>query len=102
MSRALGPVEQEIMDFLDERVFAPILYSPSASDRLKQGCRLTINRMRQRDADEMVQYFWSAIVGTERSISFSAQMRREGFDRFEEVLEEFRTWFERPSALGRR
>ena len=102
MSLELGPEEQEIMDFLSERVFDPILCSPNASERLKQGCRLTINRMKQRDADGMVHYFWSAIVGTERSISFATQMRREGFDRFEEVLEDFRNRFERPRALDRR
>lgn len=27
----------------------------------------------------MVQYYWSAIVGTERSIGFAALMRQEGF-----------------------
>ena len=41
----------------------------------------------------MIQYFWSAIIGTERSVSFSAQMKREGFDRFEELFEEFRKRF---------
>ena len=27
-------------------------------------------RMEQRDASGIVQYFWSAIIGTERSIGF--------------------------------
>lgn len=81
------------MTFLTERVFDPILNSPTASEKLKRGCRLTMARMNQRDAAGMIQYYWSAIIGTERSIGFSAQMKREGFDRFEEVLEEFRLRF---------
>lgn len=41
----------------------------------------------------MIQYYWSVIVGTERSIGFAAKMRAEGFDRFEEAIEEFRVHF---------
>jgi hypothetical protein len=75
------------------RIFDPILQSRNASEKLKQGVRYTIMRMEQRDAEGMIQYYWSAIVGTERSISFAALMREEGFDRFEEALEEFRVRF---------
>lgn len=92
--RALGPKEQEIMDFLYETIFDPILNSPRASERLKQGVRYTIMRLEERDAAGMVQYYWSAIIGTERSISFAAKMRQEGFTRFEEALEEFRRRFD--------
>lgn len=90
----LGKKEQEIMDFLHRRIFDPILQSPEASEKLKQGVRYTIMRMEQRDAGGMVHYYWSAIVGTEKSIGFAALMRQEGFDRFEEALEEFRVRFD--------
>jgi hypothetical protein len=90
----LGPKEKAIMSFLQERIFNPILLSPQASENLKQGVRYTIMRMEQRDAAGMVQYYWSAIIGTERSIGFAARMRQEGFARFEEALEEFRVRFD--------
>jgi hypothetical protein len=90
----IGPKEQEIMNFLHPRVFDPVLRSPRATKELKNGVRLTIVRMKQLDARKMVQYFWSAIKGTERSIGFAERMRREGFRRFEEALEEFRTQFD--------
>lgn len=93
-TRQLGRKEQEIMDFLHQRIFDAILQSSGASEILKQGVRYTIMRMEQRDAEGMIQYYWSAIIGTERSIGFTAQMRREGFDRFEEALEEFRIRFD--------
>ena len=82
------------MGFLHQRIFDTVLQSPSASENLKQGVRLTIMRMEQRDAAGMIQYYWSAIIGTERSIGFAAKMRQEGFDRFEEALEEFRVRFD--------
>ena len=40
------------------------------------------------------QYYWSAIVGTEKSINFARNMKASGFVRFEEVLEEFRNKFD--------
>lgn len=85
--------EQELMDFLRTRVFQPVLDSPNASKELRSGVNITIARMNQRDAAGMVQYFWSAVIGTERSIGFAHRMREEGFARFEEVLEEFRIRF---------
>jgi len=93
MAAQLGRKETEIMNFLHSRIFDPILQSSQASERLKQGVRGTIMRMELRDAAGMVQYYWSAIVGTERSIGFAALMRQEGFLRFEEALEEFRVRF---------
>jgi hypothetical protein len=85
--------EDEILDFLQKRVFDPILTSPTASEKLKQGVRLTITRMRQLNAEKMLQYYWSAISGTDRSINFASQMRSEGFTRFEECVDEFSSRF---------
>ena len=85
--------EDEIMNFLDANVFQAVLTSKVASMELKAGINLTITRLRQRDAAGMRQYFWSAVIGTERSIGFAHKMKDEGFDRFEEVLETFRERF---------
>jgi len=86
--------EKEIMEFLEDRIFAPILTSPKASESLKGGVRITKARLEKLDARGMIQYYWSAIIGTERSIGFAAKMRKEGFSRFEEALEEFRVRFD--------
>ena len=85
--------EDELMQFLHNEVFDPILNSSTASAKLKQGVRLTITRMRQRNATGMIQYYWSAIVGTDRSVEFARNMRSEGFTRFEEVIDAFRDRF---------
>jgi hypothetical protein len=93
MPTQAGSQEREIMDFLHEHVFDPVLNSPQASSELKQGVRLTIIRMEQHRAPKMIQYFWSAVIGTERSVGFAAKMRAEGFSRFEEAIDEFRVRF---------
>ena len=88
--------EQKIMQFLHDRVFGPVMNSPEASADLKAGARLTANRMQQLDAAGLVQYFWSSVIGTERSIDFAAKLKNAGFVRFEEVIDDFRERFSRP------
>ena len=85
--------KQEIMEFLSHNIFDFILNNPKASETLKKGVRYTIMRLNNLDANGMVRYYWSAIVGTERSTEFARQMRSEGFTRFEEVIDEFRDRF---------
>ncbi|MBZ9906136.1 hypothetical protein LB557_09010 [Mesorhizobium sp. BR115XR7A] len=94
MARVHGRKEREILAFLHENVFDPILASPIASDSLRKGIRYTIMRLNERDARGMVQYYWSAIVGTDPSIAFAAKLRQEGFDRFEEAIDQFRVLFD--------
>ena len=89
----LGTKERELMAYLHEHVFDPILTSQAASPSLKAGIRLTITRMEQRDALGMLSYYWAAMKGTDRSIGFAAKMKDEGFNRFEEVIEDFRIRF---------
>ena len=84
--------EVELMTFLHEKVFDPILDSKEASANIKSGVNLTIGRMNKLSAEKMVQYFWSALA-TDNAISFSKKMKAEGLPRFEDVLEEFRDRF---------
>ncbi|MFH2146310.1 MAG: hypothetical protein ABII75_09850 [Candidatus Omnitrophota bacterium] len=86
--------KREIMQFLSDNIFDPILNNPAASETLKKGVRYTIMRLNNLDAFGMVSYYWSAIVGTEKSTEFARQMRAEGFTRFEEVIDEFRDRFD--------
>lgn len=50
-------------------------------------------KLNQRNAQGMVSYFWSAVVGTEKSTKFAKQMKDNGFIRFEEVIDDFRGRF---------
>jgi hypothetical protein len=85
--------EQQIMKFLRENVFNPILRSETASQGLKNGVNNTVRSLRRQNALGMVQYYWSSIVGTDRSTKFARLMKKEGFTRFEEVIDEFREKF---------
>lgn len=85
--------EEEIMEFLHQRVFDPVLQSSNASEKLKIGIRYTIMRLNEHEAQGMVSYFWSAIIGTDRSVKFAKEMKENGFIRFEEVIDDFRSKF---------
>lgn len=84
--------EQEIMDFLHERVFDPILDSKNVPSDIKSGTNLTIGRMNRLNANQMVKYFWSALA-TDNAMAFSKKVKSENLPRFEDVFEEFRDRF---------
>lgn len=67
--------EQELMIFLHDKVFDPILNSKSASKSVKSGVNLTIARMNRLNAEKMVQYYWAAL-STENAIGFSKNYRQ--------------------------
>ena len=85
--------EQEIMKYLHDNVFDPVLVSETASPTLKKGIRLTVVRMGRLGAAGMIHYFWSAVSGTEKSVPFYKRMLDEGFTSFEDKIVEFRERF---------
>jgi hypothetical protein len=90
----MGKKELELLNYLKQKVFNPILTSDSASFKLKQGVRHTVNTMRKLDAKGMLSYYWNSIIGSSKSRSFSKLMKEEGFTRFEEVVDEMRVKFD--------
>jgi len=84
--------EEEVMEFLHQRVFDPILNSKKVPANIKSGVNLTIGRMNKLSAEKMVQYFWSTLA-TDNAIAFSKKIKAEGLPRFEDVFEEFRDKF---------
>ena len=85
--------EQEIMDFLHEKVFDPILNSKDVPKNIKNGTNLTIGRMtHDKTAAEMIDYFWKSLI-KDNSIRFSKLKKSADLPRFEDVFEEFRDKF---------
>lgn len=84
--------EQEIMNFLHEKVFDPILNSKEAPSNNKSGVNLTIARMNKLSAEKMIHYFWSALT-TDNAITFAKKVKAKNLPRFEDVFEEFRDRF---------
>lgn len=86
--------EQEILDFLETRMFIPILKSSTTSARFKKATRGLRLRMQQRDAQGMIRYFWSTVVDAKaKHANYGRILKNESFPEFEEVVNEFRARF---------
>lgn len=86
--------EQEILNFLEDEMFTPILKSVTASERFKKATRGLRLRMKQRDAQGMIQYFWSTVADTNaKHANYGRILQNEGFSEFEAVVNEFRVRF---------
>lgn len=86
--------EEEILNFLELRMFVPILKSHAASDRLKKATRGLRLRLKQRNAQEMVQYFWNNVVDTQaKHATYGRMLYNEKIPDFEEVVNDFRVRF---------
>ena len=82
-------------NYFNKKLFEPaIKYAEDNNIKeIAQGARYTRMRMSQLDSKKKLQYFWSAIQGTEKSIEFSKLLKSNGVLRFEDILEEVRIKF---------
>ncbi|HVJ48540.1 hypothetical protein [Desulfitobacterium sp.] len=86
--------EDEILDFLEARMFAPILNSSTTSERLKKATRGLRLRLKQRDAQKMIQYFWNTVIDANaKHANYGRMLQNEGITNFEEVVNDFRVKF---------
>ena len=79
--------EQEIMEFLQEKVFNPILSNQNLPMPAKMALNMTISKMKTLTADEMISYFQQAV-----STSKSLFENSDGAN-FEAIIEEFKNRF---------
>ena len=85
--------KEELMAFLHENIFDPILKSKNSSVILKQGVKLTISRMNSKDAEGIIRQYVNSFIGEEKPTKFAEMMKAQGFTRFEEVNDEFHERF---------
>lgn len=86
--------QKEILDYLDNKIFIPILNNKDLDKKIISGARITKARMSALPVKSIVKYFWSAIVGTKKSLDFSDSLKKSGATRFEDILEDFRIRFD--------
>jgi hypothetical protein len=86
--------EDEILNFLETRMFMPILNSPVTSERFKKATRGLRIRLKQRDAQEMIQYFWNTVVDANaKHANYGRMLQNEKFSDFDEFVNDFRVKF---------
>jgi hypothetical protein len=83
--------KKEMMDFLNEKVFEPIKNAPNVPGKIRSGVALTIARMNKLNAEQMREYFWSAI---RNRFDFPKSLEDNNLPSFEDVYKEFREKFD--------
>lgn len=87
----------ELLNYFDENLFNPILdWCESNNNKyIKQRVIYTRNVMfdKRKTPTQSLQYFWSAITGTEKSINFSNILKENNLVRFEDLLEDVKVRF---------
>jgi len=85
--------EQEILTFLRNYVFGPVLSAADAPTSLKLGARFSLMCVGQLPAQSMVRYVRHALAGTGTSIAFGERLRGAGFASLEDVQGAFEQRF---------
>ncbi|MEA4902082.1 hypothetical protein [Desulfitobacterium sp.] len=86
--------EDEILEFLEVRMFKPILNSSTTSERFKGATRGLKIRLKQRDAQGMIEYFWRNVVdATAKHANYGRMLQNEKIADFENVVDDFRVRF---------
>ncbi len=87
--------KEEMLNYFNETIFEPAIQYGTENNipEMSQGARYTRMRMQQRNPEGILHYFWSAIVSTEKSISFSKLLKRHNVVRFEDIIDDVRDRF---------
>lgn len=88
--------KQEVLSYFNDKIFEPgIRFSKENNiPEIARGIRYTKMRMEQLpNATKVIQYFWSAVIGTEKSIKFAELLKEHNVLRFEDIIEEVRVKF---------
>lgn len=82
--------KQELLAFLERRVFTPAHDHPKADATIKRKVQLTRRRLsKQETAEKVEQYFWSAMA-TDNGIDSYDKISALGVATFEDVRAEFK------------
>lgn len=87
--------KKEMLNYFNETIFEPAIQYGKEHNipKMSQGARYTRMRFMLLSSDRILQYFWSAIIGTEKSIPFSKLLRDNNVLRFEDIIDEVRDKF---------
>ncbi|WP_304393404.1 hypothetical protein [uncultured Clostridium sp.] len=87
--------KEEVFNYFNETIFEPAIQYGKEHNipKMSQGARYTRMRFQLLSPDKMIHYFWSAIIGTEKSIPFSKLLKDNNVLRFEDIIDEVRDRF---------
>lgn len=85
--------EQEVLTFLYNDFFNPVLSSKRTSEELKKNIQDTMLALSDRSAEGIIRYFWSTIAGDEMRTILIKRLEEEGFLEFDKIINKFKMHF---------
>lgn len=85
----------EMIRYFNETIFEPAIQYGIEHNipKMSQGARYTRMRFKLLSSDKILHYFWSAIIGTDKSIPFSKLLKDNNVLRFEDIIDDVRDRF---------
>ncbi len=85
--------KQLLIEYLDDNLFIPILYSPRASFQVKHDFQHTRDLLQMFSAEGILNFVWNMLGSADMEIIFSNRLTDEGFCNYDEILDQFKSEF---------
>lgn len=85
--------KQELLDFLREELFNPVIDSPYTSSQLKYDFSHMLLLLKDFSAEGILLYVWNSLASTEVKMVLANRLMDEGFYNYDEILNTFKEHF---------
>lgn len=85
--------KQELLNYLQNELFNPIIYSPNTSAELKYDFITILDTITHFSAEGILLYFWNMMANDEVKMIFTNRLMDEGFYNYPELIENFKDHF---------
>lgn len=85
--------KEELLTFLNQQLFDPILQSPYASDELKCDFQHMLTTISNFSVEGILIYFWTTMTNSEMQMIFSHRLEEEVSLDFHLFLNTFNSYF---------
>nr|WP_302598899.1 hypothetical protein [uncultured Cellulosilyticum sp.] len=85
--------KQQLLNYLDENLFNPIISAPYASSQLKEDFSHTREVLKDFSAEGILYYIWNSFANKDTEAVISHRLMDEGFSSYNQVLDTFKQEF---------
>lgn len=85
--------KEELLYFLQNHLFDPVLYSPFTSHELKYDFKSMLKMIQNFSAEGILLYFWTTMANEEVKMIFSHRLHEEGITDYDAILCQFKNRF---------
>lgn len=85
--------KQQLLSYLNQNIFEPIISAPYASSQLKDDCLFMRKMLKDFSAKGILYFVWTTLIDKENEIILNNRLIDEGFDFYNSVMDNFKKKF---------